>query len=610
MHSEDGFIIQKCLNGEPEAFGLLVDKYKASIYAFVYAKLHNFHDAEDVTQETFIKAYQKLRDLRKWDSFLAWLYCIASDKCRKFVRSQSARPDREFIEDQNFKDNWIDTHSENAYDSLHDALGSLPDIYREVLTLHYLGGMNTNQIATFLRVSPEAIRQRLSRARTQLKEEVLAMMSGTLPQHRLQASFTFRVVEILKKIKIQPTSSIKGLPYGLSLGAGLIFAFLMFGQHIQVNLSNIAMGLPLPSEMKVLKVGEIPVEAVKVSTIASIGNKGDGKGIAPDPKDQENAFFMDPQGEAEWTKRADMPTARSALCTVVINEKIYAIGGVAGLVLSNVEEYDPIENKWEIRSSMPQAKRNLSASSVNGKIYAFGGWTDNNFNKSTSVYEYDPVLDKWTSKKDIPRPQVYDGVCSLNSKIYVFGGKNEANGRFINVYEYDPAEDSWTEKAKMLTERCYTSACPVNGKIYVIGGVLNGPVLSTVEEYDPVADTWEKKSDMPTARAFLAACAVGTKIYAIGGNNLPNGQNAGLTTVEIYDTLTDTWTKGVDMQTPRWLFSASIVGGKIYSIGGFSGNGLGGNSLSVVEEFDADFISKSVDPNGKLPKTWGMLKAK
>jgi len=71
MHSEDGFIIYKCLNGEPEAFGLLVDKYKASIYAFVYAKLHNFHDAEDVTQETFIKAYQKLRDLRKWDSFLA-----------------------------------------------------------------------------------------------------------------------------------------------------------------------------------------------------------------------------------------------------------------------------------------------------------------------------------------------------------------------------------------------------------------------------------------------------------------------------------------------------------------------------------------------------------
>jgi len=454
MHSEDGFIIQKCLNGEPEAFGLLVDKYKASIYAFVYAKLHNFHDAEDVTQETFIKAYRKLRDLRKWDSFLAWLYCIAADKSRKFIRSQSSRPDSEFIEDQKFEDNWTNTHSENAYDSLHEALNSLPDIYREVLTLHYLGGMSTNQIANFLRVSPEAIRQRLSRARTQLKEEVLAMMSGTLPQHRLQANFTFRVVEMLKKIKIQPTSGIKGLPWGLSLGTGLIFTFLMFGQYIQLNPSDIAMGLPLPSEMKVLKVGEIPVDAVKASTIASIGNKGDGKGVAPDPKGQENAFFMSPQAEGKWEKKADMPTARFSFCTAVVNGKIYAIGGASfgNVHISSVEEYDPIRDKWEIKSSMPQEKVSFSACSVNGKIYAFGG-ADINSNELVSVYEYDPVLDKWTAKKDMPIGSLGAGACALNSKIYVFGIKNEADGKYNKVYEFDPAEDSWTEKANMPTAR-------------------------------------------------------------------------------------------------------------------------------------------------------------
>ena len=70
MRTEDGYIIYKCLNGEPEAFTLLVDKYKASIYAFTYAKLRNFHDAEDVTQETFIKAYQNLRKLRRMDIIL------------------------------------------------------------------------------------------------------------------------------------------------------------------------------------------------------------------------------------------------------------------------------------------------------------------------------------------------------------------------------------------------------------------------------------------------------------------------------------------------------------------------------------------------------------
>jgi len=59
MRTEDGYIIHKCLNGEREAFGFLVDKYRESIYAFASSKLRNFHDAEDITQEVFIKAYTK-----------------------------------------------------------------------------------------------------------------------------------------------------------------------------------------------------------------------------------------------------------------------------------------------------------------------------------------------------------------------------------------------------------------------------------------------------------------------------------------------------------------------------------------------------------------------
>lgn len=179
MRTEDGYIVQRCLNGEPEAFGLLVDKYKASIYAFVYVKLRNFHDAEDVAQDVFIKAYEKLRNLRRYDSFLAWLYSIASDLCRKWVRSQASRPDRDFIEDQNpeIREN-ISTEpyrEDTVYESLHEALNHLPEMYQQVLTLYYLGGMNSREIARFLGTSPTAIRQRISRARAQLKEEVLAM---------------------------------------------------------------------------------------------------------------------------------------------------------------------------------------------------------------------------------------------------------------------------------------------------------------------------------------------------------------------------------------------------------------------------------------------------
>jgi DNA-directed RNA polymerase specialized sigma24 family protein len=68
MRSSDGYIINKCLNGEPEAFGLLVDKYRMSVYALAYTKLKNFHDAEDIAQEVFIKAYRNLHTLKRYDS--------------------------------------------------------------------------------------------------------------------------------------------------------------------------------------------------------------------------------------------------------------------------------------------------------------------------------------------------------------------------------------------------------------------------------------------------------------------------------------------------------------------------------------------------------------
>ena len=73
MRTDDGSIVQECLNGKPGAFGILVDKYRAGIYAFVYTELRNFHDAQDVTQEVFLQAYRGLRKLRRWESFAFWV---------------------------------------------------------------------------------------------------------------------------------------------------------------------------------------------------------------------------------------------------------------------------------------------------------------------------------------------------------------------------------------------------------------------------------------------------------------------------------------------------------------------------------------------------------
>ena len=232
MRTEDGYIIHKCLNGEAEAFGLLVDKYKESIYALAYSKVHNFHDAEDITQETFIKAFQNLRSLRWWDNFMAWLYAITSNLCKDWIRARARRPDREFVEDQEpgvSSRPAMQSYRENlVIESVHEALDSLPEVYSQVLVLHYFSGMKVREIARFLGTSTSTIARRLREARLQLKGEMLAMMRTTFDGQKLQVGFTFRIVELLKRTAIQPTSRIPRLSLGLSAAAAIIFTFLSF----------------------------------------------------------------------------------------------------------------------------------------------------------------------------------------------------------------------------------------------------------------------------------------------------------------------------------------------------------------------------------------------
>lgn len=130
MRTDDGIIIRECLNGETEAFGILVDKYKGGIYAFAYAKLGNFQDAQDITQEAFLKAYQNLRSLKRWESFAFWLYRITFNLCKDKLKIQSKCPDQELIDDQDpgiLNNAYLNFYINGQLDeSVQEALNSLP----------------------------------------------------------------------------------------------------------------------------------------------------------------------------------------------------------------------------------------------------------------------------------------------------------------------------------------------------------------------------------------------------------------------------------------------------------------------------------------------------
>lgn len=618
METEDGRIIQECLNGEKEAFGVLIDKYREGIYAYIYVKIGDFQDAQDITQEVFLKAYQGLRSLKRWESFAFWLYRIAYSRCGQWQRDRAKRVDRDFIEDQSPKA--MDSPSLNSYrdeqlnESVRETLDLLPEAYREVLVLHYFAGMSSDEMAVSLGTSPTAIRMRLSRARGLLKEEIIEMMSRTFEEQRLPMGFTFRVVEAVKRIKIHPaTPESSGLPWGLSLATGIIITILSLNPYLSIsNDISDPSGAPLPIETKVLKTGEIPVDIIKIDEVSIISSKYDNDKNAEiyNPK---NVLLSALHGEGNiWTKKNNMPTTKGAHSSSVVNDKIYVIGGCKAFPdpLSTVEEYDPATDTWTKKADMPTARNVMAASALDGKIYAIGGW--NWGGVSSVVEEYDPEKDKWIRKADMQLARDGLAASSVNGKIYAIGGG--VVGQVLldptqAVEEYDLITDTWTRKADMPTSRHSLVASAVNGKIYAIGGRIGlgqeGPPLATVEEYDPITDTWTRKADMPTPRWYPAISVVDNRIYVIGGSI---NEASGLSIVEVYDPVTDTWEKKANMPTPRWYFSTNAINGKIYAIGGAI---AAWTYTSAVEEYDTGFISgEAIKAKGKLSTTWGETKSR
>jgi RNA polymerase sigma factor (sigma-70 family) len=610
MRTDDGYIIQKCLDGDSTAFGLLVDKYSKSIYALAYSRIHNHHDAQDVTQEVFVKAYKDLRKLKRWDSFMGWLYRITVNLCKNWQRSESRRPDHEFAEDQDpiVLDNpsVITYEQDKVYGSIREALDSLPEMYHEVLALYYLEDMSIIDMSRFLGISSRTIDRRLNEARIRLKEEMIAMMSIEYKQHGLPANFTFQIVETVKRIKIHPISKISGLPWGLSLATGMIIAFLGFGSHL--NLSNplaYIMNSANTGKTSVIENGEIPVNVMDISNKPIFaGNQGNAMGI-------QNAFFMSPKDEGgKWTKKADMLDEKWAFSASVANGKIYAFGGTknAGQVgFDAIDEYDPSKNTWIEKNKLPKQNAWLSTSEVNGMIYAIGGQWDDNF---SSVYEYNPLTNTLAKKADMPTARAMFGTEVANGKIYAMGGWigwNKGNmGCTAAVEEYDPISDKWTKKADMPDFRLYFTATTVNGRIYVIGGEWGVPV-ATVEEYDPINDSWKRKQDMPTAKQIHSAVVLNNKIYVLGG--MTGNEGDAISTVEIYDPDSDKWEKAPDMSTARCVFSASVANGKIYAMGGATGmrNSIITGDIASVEEYTPEGWSV-VSPQNKIATKWSQVR--
>jgi RNA polymerase sigma-70 factor, ECF subfamily len=95
---DDRTLVERCQAGQLEAYEILVGRYRQRVYSLAYGMLRNEQDATDLSQETFVKAWQAIRGFKKNASFYTWLYRITTNLCIDFVRKRDRRPTVPFEE--------------------------------------------------------------------------------------------------------------------------------------------------------------------------------------------------------------------------------------------------------------------------------------------------------------------------------------------------------------------------------------------------------------------------------------------------------------------------------------------------------------------------------
>ena len=157
MKNIDVELIHRVLDGDDTAFSELVKKHQKSVHALVWRKIGDFHIAEEITQDTFLKAYQGLATLKKPQSFASWLYVIAANHCSTWLRKKRLRtqPLEETssaqLEQATYSGYVIEENEQAAIETRREAvkrlLAKLQESERTVITLHYFGEMSSVEIS-------------------------------------------------------------------------------------------------------------------------------------------------------------------------------------------------------------------------------------------------------------------------------------------------------------------------------------------------------------------------------------------------------------------------------------------------------------------------------
>lgn len=195
---DESQIIGAILAGERDLFHGLIRPYERRIYSMALAILKNEADAEEATQEAFLKAYRNLSSFRAESRFSTWLASIALNEARSVLRRRNQFPvdpleisdddEQPHIRPALLRD-WREIPSEALERAevrliLREAIDNLPAIYREIFLLRDMEELSVNECAATLGISVSAAKVRLHRARMMLQKQLAPQLKHLNPKRR------------------------------------------------------------------------------------------------------------------------------------------------------------------------------------------------------------------------------------------------------------------------------------------------------------------------------------------------------------------------------------------------------------------------------------------
>ena len=241
MKHNDTELIQRTLTGDDDAFSTLVEKYQKQVHALAWRIIGDFHIAEEITQDSFLKAYTGLKTLKEPQRFAGWMSVITRRRCLAWLRKKRVwtesyehleESDSEQIEETVYSAYVVEererTSAETQRYVVKKLLAKLQESERTVMTLHYFGEMTCAEIGEFLGVSANTIKSRLHRAQQRLRKEE-PIIREALDNFKIAPNLTENIMREISHTKPTAPSASKPFVPWLFAASTVVVVLLMLG---------------------------------------------------------------------------------------------------------------------------------------------------------------------------------------------------------------------------------------------------------------------------------------------------------------------------------------------------------------------------------------------